>query len=205
MVALADIGGDVSVFDVPTRTLLVRYSADAEVGGLEFAPDSDRLAIIGPELRGSRREGRLQVIDPRSGEQLVSAPIPLPAPDYLIGGSFAADGQTITVVFYTFEPDTPAILRRFDATSGAAIGTRPSRLRNGGPVQTSLPATPDGRLLYVGDHATVAVDDTTLRVVRRYESGAWQGPRPPVARLSRCSGSRARSDCWISSRGSPER
>ena len=171
MVALADLTGDVTVFDVPTRTLLVRYSADTEVGGLEFAPDSDRLAIIGPELLGSRREGRLQVIDPRSGELGFSASLPLPVPDHLVGGSFAADGQTIVVVYSFFDPDLPAVLRRYDATSGSPIG-RGHRVPGTGGPQRTLPATPDGRLLYVGDRATVAVDGATLRAVRHYPSRA---------------------------------
>ena len=174
MVALGDIGGDVRVFDVPTRTLLVQYSADAEVGGLEFSPDSDRLVIIGPELRGSRLEGRLQVIDPRSAELVVSAPIPLPAIDYLLVGSFAADGRSIVVGSFSFDAGAPAVLRRFDAASGAAIG-RGHRVPGMLGPYTSVPATHDGRLLYVGDHATFAVDDTTLRLVRRYQSGAWHG------------------------------
>ncbi len=174
MVAIEDVGGDVTVFDVATRTRLARYKAQVEIGGLQFSPASDRLAIIGADLRGSRREGRLQVIDPRSGELVASAPIPLPAPDYLVGGSFAADGKTIAVIEFSYESDTPVNLRRFDAISGSAIG-RGRRVPGMVGAFTSLPATPDGRLLYVGDHATIAVDDTTLRVVRRYESGARDG------------------------------
>ena len=169
MVAVADVGGDVTVFDVATRKPLAQYAAQAQVDALEFSPDSDRLVIAGFDLTTERDAGVLRVIDARTGRAVVSAPLPLPGDNPRVTVAFAMDGQTMTVGYCFFEADTPALLRRFDANSGSAIG-RVHSLRDVRGPQTSL-STTDGRMLFVGDHTTVAVDDATLRVVRRYHSG----------------------------------
>ena len=173
-----DVNGTVTIFDAQTRKRIGVYQASGvEVRALEFAPGSDRLAIVGRELATRARERRAAAdhrraltatapLGPARRPPGATSPVRSPRATYHAETDAASSSATPRRA----EP-AATFLRRFDAGSGSPLG-RVRRVPSGRRPASALLAAPDGRLVSVGEHMTYAIDGETLRVVRRYRAGA---------------------------------
>ena len=178
--ALGDADGTVTAFDTQTRERLGAYQTHGFVTGLVFDRDGSSLAVVGKyEARGSSNAFRasLQILDARTLRPGSSAPlrfrdvVPRPNGNSFPTVTYASDGRSVIVGYPNGGGgDHPLFLRRFDARSGAPLGSAVRAAPSGSFWSEPLPA-PDGHLLYTTRDATYAIDPDTLRAVRRYALG----------------------------------
>ena len=174
-VATGDENGIVTLFDTETRERIGEHQAPGLVPWMGFHPRDGSLAIVARDVTGNRAS--LQIIDAATARLRSSVSLgPHPADPRLAYIPFATytQGGRSLVVAYTgdFEPTTPLFLRRFDARTGVPGG--PAVRVASGTSLSGLSATTDGRLLYGGRETTYAIDEETLRVVRRYPVGGFR-------------------------------
>ena len=185
LVALGDVNGSVTIFDTADFARIGGHrSVGLEVYGLEFAPGREQLALVGltPGPRGDRT-AQLDLVDARSQRLLrsVSLRTPFTGPVFIVMATYAEDGRSIVVAWLPEDPRVPIPLRRFDARSGAPLG----RARSVPPISAGIPilrTAPDGRLLFTGPGGTYAIDGQSLRIVRRYRTGAESGAVSPESK-----------------------
>jgi DNA-binding SARP family transcriptional activator/WD40 repeat protein len=188
VLALGDSSGRVFLVDARTHERIGEADPSAigsAVTALEFDPSGERLAIAGWESSDGFT-GHLEVIDVASLEvratlelgrhpgarrrHEVAGPV-----QYFPTATWTPDGRDL-IVGYPGPPEAgaPMFLRRFDLRREAPLGSA-SRIAPRSSGFAGVHQAPDGRLLYPGDKATVAVDPETLRVVRRYPVGGFTG------------------------------
>ena len=80
LVAIADGTGTVTSFDAATHKRIGVYQARVQVTGLEFAPGSDLLAIVGRDLK-TQSDDQLHIVDARSQRLRRSIPLGLAGRD----------------------------------------------------------------------------------------------------------------------------
>ncbi|MDA0158825.1 AAA family ATPase [Solirubrobacter ginsenosidimutans] len=181
LAAVGGILGAVSVFDVASRRSIgAPYRvADGDVGPLRFSPDGATLAApitlpSGPVV---------DLIDPRTRTRRLRIALD-PSRYGAASVAFLPDGRDLLIEQILNPPSIEAavVLRRFDATTGAAEG-RALRLPQ---AAFGLTTTADRRRLVMTSaprNETVMIDTERLRPLRRWPVGDATGSVSPDGRL----------------------
>ena len=170
MLAIGDNDGTVILFDTETRERIGAYEAESLITWLGFHSRDGSLAVLTKDPSGAR--AYLHIID--AATQSLRRSIPLgrhptnPGSLYIPAATYAPDGRSVIVGYWSQAHGVPFVLRRFDIASGLPLG-RPVPVAGVG--LSHLQMAPDGRLLVSTTRATYAIDAQTLRVVRRYPVG----------------------------------
>jgi WD40 repeat protein/DNA-binding SARP family transcriptional activator len=165
--ALGDNDGTVTLYDTGTRERIGEYEAAGGVPWLGFGPRDGSLTVVTKHPDGSR--AYVHIIDAATQRQRGSFPLGRNPADpgslYIPVATYAPDGRSLIVGYWG---DGLLVLRRFDPGSGSQLG---GTLRVGRGSLSHPRTTPDGRVIWTGNHATYVIDPQTLRVVRRYPVG----------------------------------
>jgi WD40 repeat protein/DNA-binding SARP family transcriptional activator len=184
--AVGDGDGTISFFDSVTRRLIppTYQVANGSAAEVRYSPDGSKLTVTetGNHL--------VDVLDAATHRRLLrlqpdSFPGP-PVPAFGLSSWIVAGGRELVVAYFSLAPPfngPPTYLQRFDARTGARIGTA---VPVGHHPTVNLLATADRRTLVfgdVGEPATYVVDARTLLVRERYPFGAFTTTVSPDGRL----------------------
>jgi WD40 repeat protein len=187
LMAVGDEAGHVIIYDARTRLLLgTPYRIDGGlVQSLDFSSDSHTLAAGSFDPAAPFNNSVVDLIDPRTRRRRVRVVLDRMHESAPFIGALTAyvprtDDLLVNQVNGNF--DVPSVLYRIDGKTGAIEARRPIGEHGGQRISV----TADGSRAFLssgGDDRTWAIDPRTLRIVRTYPVGAWDGVVSPDGTL----------------------
>jgi DNA-binding SARP family transcriptional activator/WD40 repeat protein len=180
--AVADSGGRVHVFELPSRRSIGTYRIGVATN-VTFSADSRTLAVGGELEKGKFPGGVVDLVEARTLRRRQRIALPaLADPEAFVAPTplFAADGDLLVLQTPFGGRPQPHVLRRFDARSGSPIG-QPLEL----PAGASYAPMIAGERVFVphpGRDVTYEVDAARMRIVRRHPAGGAVGTLHPDGR-----------------------
>jgi WD40 repeat protein/class 3 adenylate cyclase len=185
VLAIGDAPGTVTTFDTSTRRKLAEYRIGEAIGAglvqtIAFSPDGRTLAVAGL-ARLPAPDLVLDLLDARTLQRrsrIELPPFPEPVDLVVATPSFSSEDGDVLVLQGSPEVPARSVLLRVDGRAGDLEGT-PLRV---GRAALEIVPRHDGRRVFVPspiDDATLEIDVSSLRVVRRYGAGGFAGALSP--------------------------